>query len=91
MSCNRAAAILAEELLARKKLGQEVIGKLTDRVLLVRPGRVDAVVKGLIELTPADMTIRSVTRVQPGTHLAMQQEYRRLLKAVLERVEAPRS
>jgi hypothetical protein len=37
-------AVLAEELLARKKLAQEVVGRLTDCVLLVRPGRVDAVI-----------------------------------------------
>lgn len=40
-------AILAEELLARKKLAQDVVGRLTDRVLLVRPGRVDSVVQEL--------------------------------------------
>ena len=40
-------ALLAEELLARKKLAQEVVGRLTDRVLLIRPGRVDAVVQEL--------------------------------------------
>jgi hypothetical protein len=40
-------AVLAEELLARKKLAQEVVGRLTDRVLLVRPGRADAVVQEL--------------------------------------------
>jgi hypothetical protein len=37
-------AVLAEELLARKKLAQDVVGRLTDCVLLVRPGRVEAVV-----------------------------------------------
>jgi hypothetical protein len=40
-------ALLAEELLARKKLAQEIVGRLTDRVLLIRPGRVDAVVQEL--------------------------------------------
>jgi hypothetical protein len=40
-------AVLAEELLARKKLAQEVVGRLTDRVLLIRPGRVEAVVQEL--------------------------------------------
>ena len=40
-------AVLAEELLARKKLAQDVVGRLTDRVLLVRPGRVEAVVQEL--------------------------------------------
>jgi uncharacterized protein YaiI (UPF0178 family) len=40
-------AVLAEELLARKKLALEVAGRLTDRVLLIRPGRVDAVLDEL--------------------------------------------
>ncbi len=40
-------AVLAEELLARKKLAQDIIGRLTDRVLLIRPGRVEAVVQEL--------------------------------------------
>ena len=40
-------AILTEEFLARKKLAQDVVGRLTDRVLLVRPGRVEAVVQEL--------------------------------------------
>jgi hypothetical protein len=40
-------AVLAEELLARKKLAQEVAGRLTDRVLLIRPGRIDAVLEEL--------------------------------------------
>lgn len=40
-------AVLAEELLARKKIAQDIVGRLTDRVLLVRPSRVDAVVQEL--------------------------------------------
>jgi hypothetical protein len=40
-------AVLAEELLARKKLAQDLVGRLSDRVLLIRPGRVDAVVQEL--------------------------------------------
>lgn len=40
-------AILANELLARKKLAQEVAGRLGDRALLIRPGRVDAVIEEL--------------------------------------------
>ena len=40
-------AVLAEELLARKKLAQDLVGRLSDRVLLVRPGRVEAVVQEL--------------------------------------------
>jgi hypothetical protein len=47
--------ILAEELLASRKLSQDVVGRLTDRVLLVRHGRVDAVVQELQRMghTPA--------------------------------------
>jgi small-conductance mechanosensitive channel len=44
----------------------------------------DTVVKGLIDLTPSDMTVRAVTRVMPGSHGAMQSEYRRLLKEVFD-------
>jgi len=40
-------AVLAEEVLARKKLAQDLAGRLTDCALLVRPGRVDAVVQEL--------------------------------------------
>jgi hypothetical protein len=40
-------AVLAEELLARKKLALDIVGRLTDRVLLVRPGRVEAVIQEL--------------------------------------------
>ncbi len=40
-------AVLAEELLASTKLAQDIVGRLTDRVLLVRRGRVEAVVQEL--------------------------------------------
>jgi hypothetical protein len=40
-------ALLAEELLAHKKVGQDIVGRLSERVLLVRAGRVDAVVQEL--------------------------------------------
>ena len=51
-------AVLAEELLARKKLAQDLAGRLTDRVLLVRPGRVEAVVQELQRMahTPQVLT-----------------------------------
>jgi hypothetical protein len=39
--------VLAEELLARKKLSPEFAGRLTDCSLLVRPGRVQAVIDEL--------------------------------------------
>ena len=40
-------AVLAEELLARKKLAGEVAGRLTDRVLLIRPNKLDVVLDEL--------------------------------------------
>jgi hypothetical protein len=40
-------AVLAEELLARKKIAQDIVGRLTDQVLLVRPGRVEMVIQEL--------------------------------------------
>jgi hypothetical protein len=43
-------ALLAEELLASRRLAQEVVGRLTEQVLLVRPGRVEAVVQELQRL-----------------------------------------
>jgi small conductance mechanosensitive channel len=41
-------------------------------------------VQGLIEPGPSEMTLRAVTKVRPGTHLGMQNEYRRLLKQVFD-------
>ncbi len=40
-------AMLAEELLAHRKLSQEVAGRLAERVLLIRSGRTDSVVEEL--------------------------------------------
>ena len=40
-------AVLAEELLARKKLSTEVAGRLADRALLIRPGRIEQVLEEL--------------------------------------------
>lgn len=56
-----------------------------------REALADTVVKGLIDLSPSDMVIRAVTKVQPGTHLLMQQEYRRLLKEVFDEGQAPKA
>jgi small-conductance mechanosensitive channel len=44
----------------------------------------ETVIKGLVDLTPSDMVIRAVTKVKPGAHLSMQQEYRRVLKEVFD-------
>src|SRR3954467_8180387 len=43
-------ALLAEELLARKKLAQDIVGRLNDRVLLIRPGRAEAVLAELVKM-----------------------------------------
>ena len=51
--------VLAEELLARKKLAADVVGRLTDRILLVRPGRVDAVVEELQKMGHTPRVVRS--------------------------------
>jgi hypothetical protein len=40
-------AVLAEELLARRKLAQDLVGRLTPRALLIRPGRVEGVIQEL--------------------------------------------
>jgi hypothetical protein len=40
-------ALLVEELLACKRLAQDIVGRLAERVLLVRPGRVESVVQEL--------------------------------------------
>ena len=40
-------AVLAEELLSRKKLAAEVAGRLSEKVLLIRPGRLESVLDEL--------------------------------------------
>ena len=40
-------AVLAEELLARKQLARDVVGRLNERILLIRAGRAEAVVAEL--------------------------------------------
>lgn len=40
-------SLLAEEVLARKKLAGEVAGRLSEKVLLIRPGRIEAVLDEL--------------------------------------------
>jgi hypothetical protein len=44
----------------------------------------DTQIQGLVELGTADMTVRAVTRVMPGTHGVVQSEYRRFLKMVFD-------
>ena len=40
-------------------------------------------ISGLVDLSTTQMTVRAVTKVRPGSHTAMQNEYRRLLKHVM--------
>jgi len=41
-------------------------------------------IHGLVDLGTSEMTVRAVTKVKPGTHTYMQNEYRRLLKQVMD-------
>jgi hypothetical protein len=51
-------AVLAEELLANRKLAVDIVGRLTDSVLLIRSGKVDAVIQELQKMghTPQVLT-----------------------------------
>jgi small conductance mechanosensitive channel len=48
----------------------------------------DTIVRGLVDLGASDMTVRATTKVHPGAHLAMEAEYRRLLKEVFDEQKA---
>ena len=50
-------SVLAEELLANRKLAQDVVGRLTERVLLIRAGRADAVVQELQKMGHAPQVV----------------------------------
>lgn len=50
-------ALLAEELLANRKLAGDIVGRLTERVLLVRAGRADAIVQELQRMGHAPQVI----------------------------------
>ena len=52
-------AMLAEELLARKKLSAEVAGRLSDRVLLIRPGKVSIVLEELKKMGHSPQVVNS--------------------------------
>jgi hypothetical protein len=57
-------AVLAEELLARKKLAQEVAGRLTERVLLIRPGRVETVLEELRRMGHTPQVLGKAPKVE---------------------------
>jgi small conductance mechanosensitive channel len=48
----------------------------------------DTQIQGLVELGASEMTVRAVTKVRPGTHEALENEYRRLLKQVFDQKQA---
>ena len=52
---------LAEELLARRKLAGLLAGRLTDHVLLVRPGQEAAVIEELRKIGQSPQVIRGAT------------------------------
>ena len=54
-------AVLAEELLARKKLAADVLGRLADRALLVRAGRVEAVLDELRKMGHTPQVVGKAT------------------------------
>lgn len=41
-------------------------------------------INGLVDLSLSDMTVRAITRVKPGTQFQMENEYRRMLREILE-------
>lgn len=46
----------------------------------------DTKIEGLVGLTLQETTIRAVTKVKPGTHQQMENEYRRILKGLLDQM-----
>jgi hypothetical protein len=51
-------AVLAEELLARRKLAQDLGGRLTPRALLIRPGRFEGVIQELQNMGHTPQVVR---------------------------------
>ena len=48
----------------------------------------ETTIQGLVGLTLQETTIRAVTKVQPGSHQQMENEFRRLLKGILDQLAA---
>ncbi len=59
-------AVLAEELLARKKLATEVAGRLSEKVLLIRPGRIEAVLDELRKMGHTPQVVKGLTAKEEG-------------------------
>jgi small conductance mechanosensitive channel len=63
---------------AMREAGRRLRRQHRDEVLA------DTDVQGLADLTPAEMTLRAVTKARPGGHGPVANEYRRLLREVLD-------
>jgi small-conductance mechanosensitive channel len=48
----------------------------------------DTTIQGLVGLTLKETTVRAVTKVKPGSHQKMENEYRRILKGILDQMSA---
>lgn len=48
----------------------------------------DTTIQGLVGLTLKETTVRAVTKVKPGSHQKMENEYRRILKGILDQMAA---
>lgn len=48
----------------------------------------ETVIQGLVGLTLANTTVRAITKVKPGTHAVMENEYRKILKGLLDESSA---
>lgn len=46
----------------------------------------DTQIQGLVDLSLTNTTIRAITKVKPGTHQHMENEYRRILKGLLDQL-----
>jgi hypothetical protein len=53
-------ALLAEELLARKKLASEIAGRLSEKALLIRRGKIDVVLDELRKMGHAPQVIGKI-------------------------------
>jgi moderate conductance mechanosensitive channel len=62
---------------AMKEAGRQV--RLARKEVLA-----DTEIHGIIDMGASDMTVRAVTRVEPGTHGIVQSEFRRVLKQILD-------
>lgn len=48
----------------------------------------DTTIQGLVGLTLQETTVRAITKVKPGSHQQMENEYRRILKGILDQLTA---